>query len=146
MKIKEKISTVFGFTSYVWHELNRKHWLFEPVEDFIKENIVLENYTDTQKVGNLFFGFQINPPPVDKMFSYPNSFAYKKGIIFLYGKIDYETFKNATEKEALQLLCQSYLAAILTIPSLRGMKKVHFEAQKLHDDLVKSFAEKGFLE
>jgi len=140
----EKIENEFGFTAYVVEDINLKHWLFRPAEDLIEQNFVLEHYTNTSKVKEIIFAFQIEPEPA--FFKLENSFAYKKGIIFLYGKIDYETFKNATEKEALRMLCQSYLAAILTIPSLRGMKKVHFEAQKLHDDLVKSFIEKGFLE
>lgn len=142
---RRKISPIFGFTSYVWHELNRKHWLFRPVEEAIQANIVLSAYKDTEKVGNIFFAFQINPPPVDEMFSHPNRFAYKDGVLLLYGKIAYETFKNASDQEALALMCQSYLSAILTIPSLRGMKKVNFDAQKLYEDLKALFIEKGFL-
>jgi len=139
----EKIEGVFGFTAYVVEDLNFKHWLFRPVEDLIEQNFVLEYYTDSSKVKEIIFAFQIEPEPV--FFKLTNRFAYKKGIIFLYGKIDYETFKNATEQEALALMCESYLEAILTIPSLRGMKKIAFDAQKLHQDLRNMFLEKGFL-
>jgi hypothetical protein len=69
----------------------------------------------------------------------------RKESVFLYGKIPYEIFAAADDKTALRLLCESYLAAILRIPTLKGMKNVHFQAQKLHDDLEYFFKENGYL-
>jgi len=144
MEVLEKVND-FGFTAYVWDGLNFKHWLFRPVEELIVQNFELKNYTYSEKISRIIFAFQINPSPVNRIFDYPNTFAYKRGLLFLYGKIDYQIFLEASDKEALNLMCQSYLDAILTIPSLRGMKKVLFDAQKLHDDLKNLFLEKGFL-
>jgi len=147
MELAAKKKQNFEFNSFVWHEINHNIWLFDEVEKHIQENFTLNSYTDNlEKIKSLFFAFQINPSPVNEIFSAKSYFAYKKGIIFLYAKIDYELFKNASQKEALQLLCETYLDAILTIPSLRGMKKIAFDAQKLHNNLRVLFLEKGFLE
>jgi len=132
----------FGFTTCIWHELHHKRWFFEDIETII-QHIELSDYTDSPKIKEVFFTVQSNPSPVDKIFDYPNTL--KSGIIFLYAKIDYQTFLEADQKQALALLCQTYLDAILNIPTLKGMKKIHFETQKLHKDLKQLFSEKGFL-
>jgi len=143
--MKESIETDkkadFGFTAYVWHEVYAKIKLFEEVKDLIIQNFYLKKYSS--QVHELIFAFQISPPP--RFFDYQNYFSYKKGIIFLYGKIDYQTFWEASPQQALTLMCQAYLDAILTIPSLRGMKKVQFDTEKLYQDLKGLFIEKGIL-
>ena len=141
----DEIRPEFGFTSYIWHEIHQKTWVFDQVRHAINQIVRLENYTDLSKIKRIVFAFQINPSPVDRIFDYANRFAYKKAVIFLYGKIDFQTFLDANPQDALALMCQSYLDAINSIPSLRGMKKVHFDTQKLHEDLRRIFVEKGFL-
>ena len=91
------------------------------------------------------FAFLINPENYASIFKFSDRFAWRKGDVYLYEKIPYETFAAADEKTAVRLMCEGYLAAILRIPALRGMKKIKFDSQKLHDDLKIFFKENGFL-
>ncbi len=136
-------TSAFGFTAYIWHEIHRKTWVFDPVRRTIAQQFGLLAYTQSPKIKEIVFAFEISPPPT--FFNHANRFAWKKGVIYLYGKIPYQTFAEADEKTALKLMCESYLEAILTIPNLRGMKKIQFDAQKLQEDLKKLFEEKAWV-
>jgi hypothetical protein len=142
--IEEK-KTSFGFTAFIWHELNQKTKLFDLAENFVRANFEVSNYTTSPEIKSLFFALLINTPQSEHIFDYKNKYGFKTGIINLYGKIPYETFKEADDKTAMRLMCESYLSAILQIPTLRGMKNKNFDAQRLHDDLKKVFEEKEWI-
>jgi len=142
MKIAHKEYT-FGFTAYVWHEIYEKSCIFHQVEDLVKEFFTITDYTSDIK--KIIFSICINPQNVDEILQPISHYAWNKKLIEIYGKIDFQTFLDANPQDALALMCQSYLDAINSIPSLRGMKKVHFDTQKLHQDLRRLFVEKGFL-
>jgi hypothetical protein len=135
----------FLSTAYVWKDVSVKASKFSEINRFIDSSFDVKNYTDSPKVKRILFAHLINLDAYASMFDYSDRFAWRKGDIFLYGKIPYEIFAAADDKKAVQLLCESYLAAILRIPLLKGMKKVHFQTQKLHDDLEIFFKENGFL-
>lgn len=143
--MNEEKTNDFTFTSFTWHEVSKKVKLFYPVEDYIKENFKLCDYTISTKLKSINFAFLINTPETESIFKYPNRYGWKTGNIFIYGKVPYQDFKNEDEKEALKTLCNYFLAAILTIPTLKGMKNIPFDAQKLHDDLHHLFLEKFWI-
>ena len=138
------MQATFVFTSFAWHEVSKKIFLFRKIERQIEGYFEVKNYSDSPKVKRILFAHLINLDAYAAMFDYSDRFAWRKGDIFLYGKIPYEIFAAADDKTALRLLCESYLAAILRIPTLKGMKNVHFQAQKLHDDLEYFFRENGY--
>jgi hypothetical protein len=134
----------FLFTAYVWKEIATRALKFSEINHLIDKTFEVKNYSDSPKVKRILFAHLINLDAYAAMFDYSDRFAWRKGDIFLYGKIPYEIFAAADDKTALRLLCESYLAAILRIPTLKGMKNVHFQAQKLHDDLEYFFRENGY--
>jgi hypothetical protein len=134
-----------SFTSYTWHEIEGKVRLFTPISRIIKQNYSLSDYNNAHEKISISFAFLINPDSYSSIFDYKDRFSRKKGDIYLFGKIPYETFAAADEKTAMTLLCQTFLKALLRIPTLAGMKNIDFDAQKLHDDVEKLFSENGFL-
>jgi hypothetical protein len=132
-----------GFTSYIWLELHQKATLFFVVEDYVKLHFDISAYSP--QVVKLIFALDINPDDVDVVLKLRSRYAWNRKVIELFGKIGYETFLAADEKEALRLMCESYLNEILMIPTLKGMKKVFFDAQKLHEDLKMLFEEKHWI-
>ncbi len=144
MNAQQQNSTqTFGFTAYVWHEVYRKTWSFDQVEDCICQKIDLSNYTP--EVSKLNFALDINPADVDQVLRLRSRYAWKKKRLELFGKVPYQKFVEADEKEALRLMCQTYLDTLRIIPTLRGMKKVAFDVTKLCTDLTALFSEKHWI-
>jgi hypothetical protein len=135
----------FLFTSFSWHEIMQKVFFFDTAEAILQSNISVLNYSETLKVKRILFAHLTNPDSYSSIFDYKDRFSRKKGDIYLFGKIPYETFAAADEKTAMMLLCQTFLNALLRIPTLAGMKNIDFDAQKLHDDVEKLFSENSFL-
>ncbi len=144
MKTKE-IKLNFGFTAFLWHDIGDKSGLFSDAKDYIKANYKVSDYTTSPKIKAIYFSLLINTPETESFFEFKSRYGAKSGIINIHGKIPYETFKEADDKTAMRLMCESYLAAILLIPTFRGMKNKNFDAQRLHDDLKKVFVEKGWV-
>jgi hypothetical protein len=135
----------FLYTAYAWKEVAKKVLLYTDINKEIDTNFEVANYTDSPKVKRILFAFLINLDAYASIFKFSDRFAWRKGDVYLYGKIPYEIFAAADDKTAIRLMCEAYLASILRIPALKGMKKINFNAQKLHDDLQNFFKEKEFL-
>ena len=143
MNATQTHSKTFGFTSYASYELHKKVCLFYQVEDWVQAHFTLSHYT--AEVKKLNFALDINPADVEQVLRLRSRYAWKKKRLELFGKVPYQKFIEADEREALRLMCESYLETIRTIPTLRGMKKVPFDVPKLFTDLTNLFSEKNWI-
>jgi len=132
----------FYFTSASWHEVHDKIEVLE-FEEFISNNLKISDYSNEVKQYQfLFIAVQPDNPNHDDWRKY---YSKKRGILYNNLKLDFERFEKANQAEAYQMQAELYLKSIFEIPTLRGMKKVHFEAQELYEDVRKLFLQKGWL-
>ncbi len=132
----------FIITGATWHEVADKLMLNE-FEELICQNLKISDYSDEVKQYLfLFIAVHSDNPNHDNWAKY---FSRKKGILYHNLKLDFERFEKATQEEANQMQAELYLQSILEIPTLRGMKKIDFDAQKFYADTQNLFLQKGWL-
>ncbi|MCU0391933.1 MAG: hypothetical protein MUE81_12505 [Thermoflexibacter sp.] len=137
-------ATSFPISGACWHELYPKLKIHE-IEPLLFHHLKLTDYTDTSAVKRYFFMFVIMPPDNPNHDSWGKYFSAKSGIIHNYVKMDFELFKQANESEALQMQAEAYLQGITIIPSLRGMKNIFFDTEKLYADVKNLFLRKEWV-
>jgi len=100
-------------------------------------NLTIQNYTTYTKIITVLVALA------------PISFPEKERLVVrkkfnkleIYINLDYEKLLSSTETETLQLIAQTYLAAIDRFL----MKRKDFDAKKFYADVEKLFRENGIL-
>ncbi len=135
----------FIISAVCWHELGAKLKCVQ-IEDTIAANIKISNYIDNQLVTRYFFIFIIVQPDNHLHDNrWQKGFSIKKNTLYNNLHLDYHQFEKANESEALTMQAEAYLAGILQIPTLRGMKKVAFDNQQFYQDCKTLFENVGWI-
>ncbi len=133
----------FDLTAVCWHEVYSKMQLLQ-IRNLLNHNLKISNYS--KEVQTYFFLFIIELPnnkPPEKIWK--KGFYKKDEVIENNLHLDYHQFEKANESEALTMQAEAYLAGILQIPTLRGMKKVAFDSQQFYQDCKTLFENVGWI-
>ncbi len=129
----------FVVGSIAWHTVSAK-MINRTIETILLDTLKLKNYTATITC----YAFVIHVASHYESAGH-KYFSKKEHILYNTAQLDYHQFEKATESEALTMQAEAYLAGILQIPTLRGMKKVAFDNQQFYQDCKTLFENVGWI-
>lgn len=131
----------FPVGSYAWHEIKDK-MLSGDIQILLGNHLQISDYsTEVKEYWLRVLALKL-PSPMQVQ---PCYFSVKKGILYHAISLNWEQIRDLPLADAQNLQAKAYLAAILEIPKIRGMKKRFFDTQKFYDDVQKLFVEKGWI-
>jgi len=137
-----KITRDFYVTCAALYEFKDKLYTNE-FQQFLSGNLKILDYSE--EVKQYQFVFIAVPPENRNHDKWRKYFSRKRGILYHNLKLDFEQFQKANTAEAYQMQAELYLRSITEISTLRGMKKVCFDAEKFYEDVQRLFLEEGWL-
>jgi len=132
----------FYSTSVAWHEIDSKV-IARAFKHLVSKNLRMSDYSDEVKQYQfLFIAVQPDNRNHDNWRKY---YSKARNVIYNNLKLDYERLEKADQIEANQMQAELYLKGIFEIPTLRGMRKVDFDAQRFYEDARYLFIQQGWL-